>query len=105
MNFREQVIAAVNLIPKGRVVSYGQVASYCGSPRAARQVGWMLRTLDGDNNKAPWWRVINKAGYISIKGNVIATPPLQKTFLEAEGVEVNEQFKIDMKKYNYQFPI
>lgn len=104
MNFREQVIKAINKIPKGRVVSYGQVASYCGSPRAARQVGWMLRTLDGDNSD-PWWRVINNAGYISIKGNIIATPPLQKSFLESDGVEVSDDLKIDIKKYRYHFPI
>lgn len=104
MNFKEKVIEAVNKIPKGKVVSYGQVANFCGSPRAARQVGWMLRSLDGDN-KVPWWRVINNAGYISIKGNVIATPPLQKIFLEKDGVYVDEDFKVDMEKYRYQFPI
>lgn len=103
MNFREQVLKAISLIPKGRVVSYGQVAAYCGSPRAARQVGWMLRTLDGDN-RLPWWRVINSAGFISIEGNAIATPLLQKNFLESEGVEVSEQFKVDLKKYHYHFP-
>lgn len=104
MNFREQVIEAVKKIPKGRVVSYGQVAAACGSPRAARQVGWMLRTLDG-NNKTPWWRVINNAGYISIKGNEIATPLLQKNFLEHENVIVTDDLKIDIKKYRYHFPI
>lgn len=104
MNFPEKVIEAIKKIPKGRVVSYGQVASYCGSPRASRQVGWSLRRLDGDN-RLPWWRVINKAGYISIKGNEIATPLLQKNFLESEGVEVSEDFRVDMKKYNYHFPI
>ena len=108
MNFREQVISIVKKIPKGKVASYGQVAAACGSPRAARQVGWMLRTLDAAsdiNSATPWWRVINAAGYISIKGNIIATPPLQKTFLERDGVVVDDDFKIDMKKYRYHFPI
>ncbi len=104
MNFREQVIEVVKKIPKGRVVSYGQVAAACGSPRAARQVGWMLRTLDG-NNQIPWWRVINNAGYISIKGNEIATPLLQKNFLEHENITVTDDLKIDIKKYRYHFPI
>jgi methylated-DNA-protein-cysteine methyltransferase-like protein len=104
MNFREQVIEAVKIIPKGKVVSYGQVATQCGSPRAARQVGWMLRTLDG-NNRVPWWRVINNLGYISIKGNEVATPLVQKNFLESDGVIVDDEFKIDIEKYRYHYPI
>lgn len=104
MNFKQQVISVVTKIPSGRVVSYGQVAVVCGSPRASRQVGWALRTLDGDN-QIPWWRVINNGGYISIKGNEIATPLLQKNFLESEGVSVSQDFKIDIEKYRYHFPI
>lgn len=98
-------MACVKEVPEGRVVSYGQVAAACGSPRAARQVGWMLRLLDG-NNTVPWWRVINNLGYISIKGNVISTPLAQKKFLEAEDVKVTDDFKIDIEKYRYHyFPI
>lgn len=104
MNFREKVIEAVGKIPHGKVVSYGQVAAYCGSPRAARQVGWMLHTLDG-NNQVPWWRVINNLGVISIKGNLMSTPLTQKNFLESEDIIVDEDFKIDIEKYRYQFPI
>jgi methylated-DNA-protein-cysteine methyltransferase-like protein len=104
MNFREKVIAAVGKVPHGKVVSYGQVAAYCGSPRASRQVGWMLHTLDG-NNQVPWWRVINTKGVISIKGNLMSTPLAQKNFLESEGVEVDENFSIDIERYRYYFPI
>lgn len=102
MNFREQVIEAVKKIPKGRVVSYGQVASECGSPRAARQVGWILHTLDGSNN-VPWWRVINNLGYISIKGNIMSTPLAQKKFLEDEGIIVNPDMTIDIEKFRYYY--
>lgn len=100
MNFKEKVIEVIKKIPKGRVVSYGQVAAACGSPRAARQVGWMLHTLDGNNN-LPWWRVINNLGYISIKGNFMSTPLTQKKFLEAEGIIVTDDLKIDIEKYRY----
>lgn len=104
MNFKEQVIDWVKKIPKGRVVSYGQIAAKCGSPRASRQVGWMLNSLDG-NTTVPWWRVINNGGYISIKGNIMATPLAQKNFLESEGVAVSKDLKIDIEKYRYHFPI
>ncbi len=102
MNFREAVFAAVAKIPKGKVVSYGQVAAECGSPRAARQVGWMLHTLDG-NNTVPWWRVINSEGRISIKGNIMSTPLAQKKFLEDEGVLVDKNLKIDMDEFRYYY--
>ena len=36
-------------MPKGKVVSYGQVAAFCSHPRAARQVGGVLRSLDIDD--------------------------------------------------------
>lgn len=104
MNFREQVIGCVSKIPKGRVVSYGQVASACGSPRAARQVGWILHGLDG-TDRVPWWRVINGRGYISIKGNVMATPLAQKNFLESEGITVSHDLRINIEKYRYHYPI
>lgn len=102
MNFREQVMLAVGKVPAGKVVSYGQVAAECGSPRAARQVGWSLHTLDGET-AVPWWRVINNLGYISIKGNLMSTPLAQKKFLEDEGVEVTEDLKIDIEKFRYYY--
>lgn len=102
MTFKEKVIVAVDIIPKGKVVSYGQVAAAAGSPRAARQVGWVLHGLDGDN-KLPWWRVINNLGCISIKGNFYSTPLLQKKLLEKERVKVTSDFQIDIEKYRYHY--
>lgn len=102
MNFKDKVMLVVAKVPRGKVVSYGQVAAECGSPRAARQVGWMLHTLDGET-AVPWWRVINNAGYISIKGNVISTPLVQKKFLEDEGVVVGKNLEIDIAKFRYYF--
>lgn len=93
----------VRTIPRGKVVSYGQVAAALGKPRAARQVGWALHTLDGDNS-VPWWRVINNEGYISIKGNMMSTPLAQKKFLESEDIEVTKDLTIDINKYRHHFP-
>lgn len=102
MNFKEKVYKVVGEIPKKKVVSYGQVAAACGSPRAARQVGWMLRLLDG-SDEIPWWRVINNAGYISIKGNFVSTPLIQKKKIESEGIPVSDDFRIDIEKYRYHY--
>ncbi len=90
----------ISRVPKGRVVSYGQVAAASGSPRAARQVGGVLRSLSADDG-IPWWRVINNQGVISIKGNWTANKELQMVLLKKEGVKVSPDFKIDMKKYRY----
>ena len=39
----DKVYAAVRLIPRGSVATYGQIARVLGAPRAARQVGWAMR--------------------------------------------------------------
>ena len=69
LSFKEKVILVVSKIPYGKVVSYGQVAAASGHPRAPRQVGQILKTLDIRYLEIPWWRVINNQGIITIKGN------------------------------------
>ena len=97
--FKKKVIEVVSLIPPGKVASYGQVATYIGAPRAARQVGWILRQVGPEVN-IPWWRVINQKGRISITGNFNADRDLQKKLLEADGVDVKD-FQVDMEKYRF----
>lgn len=99
--FKERVLKIIAAIPRGKVMSYGQVAAVAGSPRAARQVGGILRHYDGNDN-LPWWRVVNSAGHISIKRNFEATPARQKRLLEAEGVEVSPEFSLDISKYRFR---
>ena len=101
-DFKNKVIEAIKLVPKGKVVSYGQVAAYAGSPRAAREVGWLLMTLD-ENTKLPWWRVVNNQGKVSIKGNKHITPEMQKSLLESEGIPVSDDFSFEIEKYRYWF--
>ena len=98
--FSEKVLQVVRSVPYGRVVSYGQVALYVGIPRAARQVGWILRQSEGKD--IPWWRVINNAGRITIKGNRFNSPELQKKLLRAESVKVADDFEINIERYRYR---
>lgn len=100
-NFKDKLFLAVKTIPKGKVMSYGAVAASLGKPRSARAVGWTLHTLDG-TEAIPWWRVVNAAGYLSIRGNTVSSKSLQKKFLEKEGVIVSNDFKLDMEKYSFQ---
>lgn len=98
--FKDRVVKIIRLVPRGKVVSYGQVALYVGVPRAARQVGWIMRSLETKVDM-PWWRVVNNAGRITIKGNFYNDPPLQKKLLEAEGIPIAEDYTFDIKKYRF----
>ena len=69
--FFTHVYRLVARVPKGRVVTYGQVAAILGAPRAARAVGTALRHLPRPlSKKVPWHRVINASGGISSPGDV-----------------------------------
>jgi methylated-DNA-protein-cysteine methyltransferase-like protein len=62
-HFFTRVYEAVRAIPRGRVVTYGQVARLVGVPRGARAVGWALRALDArKERKVPWHRVVGFRG-------------------------------------------
>ncbi len=100
-SFKDRVVAFVQKIPKGKVASYGQVAAATGSPRAARQVGAILRNLDVADGKIPWWRVLNNQGIISIKGNWTATKELQKSLLMKDGIMVSFNLTIDINKHRF----
>jgi methylated-DNA-protein-cysteine methyltransferase-like protein len=100
-SFKEKVVLFVTNIPRGKVVSYGQVASACGNPRGARAVGWALRSLP-ESTTIPWWRVVNSQGVISIKGNWTATKQLQKELLEQENVPVREDLTLDIEAYRFR---
>lgn len=97
--FKDKVIETVRLIPKGKVVSYGQVALMVGIPRAARQVGWVLHTF-GEDRITPWWRVVNRDGYISIK-NPKYPADLQKKLLEKDGLKVGKNMRVEIEKYRF----
>ncbi len=101
-NFKEQVLSFIGQVPKGKVVSYGQVAAACGKPKGAREVGRILRNFDIDGNSGiPWWRVLNNKGVISIKGNWTADKELQKSLLKKDGVKVSKELEVDMGKYRF----
>ena len=51
-------MTAVELIPAGRVATYGDLARLVGT--GPRQVGAIMGTADGE----PWWRVVNASGQL-----------------------------------------
>jgi methylated-DNA-protein-cysteine methyltransferase related protein len=57
----QAVLAAVRLIPRGRVMTYGDVAEYVGT-RAARNVGRILAGAGNVDDELPWHRVVRADG-------------------------------------------
>jgi alkylated DNA nucleotide flippase Atl1 len=58
-DFVSRVLAVVEEIPAGRVMSYGDVAAAIGT-RAARGVGQVMAYYGSD---VPWWRVVRASGH------------------------------------------
>ena len=54
--FFPAVYEVVRQIPRGRVISYGQIARLLGFPRAARQVGWAMRCCRMISRGSVWSR-------------------------------------------------
>ncbi|MGD8586148.1 MAG: MGMT family protein [Chloroflexota bacterium] len=104
VNFYEQVYAVVRQIPPGKVTSYGRVAQMLGAPNAARAVGYALRALKDKGDEyadVPWQRVVNSQGRISIVNREHGAQR-QAELLRAEGVEVNEQLRIELDVYLWE---
>ena len=101
-DFTERVYALVRRVPRGRAVSYGGVAAILGSPRAARGVGTALSALPSDT-AIPWWRVVNRNGEISIKGEPGAAA-LQRSLLEREGIRFDARGRLDWERFGWNGP-
>lgn len=98
-SFYHRVVDAIQSIPKGKVATYGQIAGYAGSRRAARQVAYILHS-SSEKHDLPWHRVVNSKGGISLKPG--QGYELQKRRLEAEGVVFKEDGSIDLKRFQWR---
>ena len=97
-NFYEAVYRVVRKIPKGRVMTYGQIATILGTPRAARAVGYAMRACPA---QIPWPRVINAKGEISARSQV-ERPIIQKMLLESEGVHFDSSEACNLKRLRWE---
>jgi methylated-DNA-protein-cysteine methyltransferase-like protein len=96
-SFFSRVYALVRQVPRGRVVTYGQIARALRAPGAARTVGWAMR---GSPASVPWHRVVNARGEISLRPTTGYHE--QRARLKAEGVRFDRAGKIDLEKYGWK---
>jgi len=89
--FAVRVHALVAQIPKGRVMTYGQIAALCGNARAARIVGGIAHF--GDPN-VPWQRVVNKKG--GLASGYPGGRQGHAEHLRSEGVEVSDDYYVNV---------
>ena len=90
----EKIRRTIRKIPRGKVATYGQIASASGFPGAARQVTWALHSSHG----LPWHRVIGAGGKILLTGNNALE---QRMRLEFEGVRFIGP-RVDLKTFQWK---
>lgn len=99
--FFKKVYEIVSRIPKGKVISYGKIASFLGNPRQGRIVGWAMHSSP---NGIPWHRVVMKNGKL----------PFQETqegylnqynLLLKEGISFSKDKTVDMEKHEWKIEL
>ena len=101
--FYRLVYRLVRRIPRGRVVTYGQVAAMLGRPRGGRAVGTALGALRGPLlDLVPWQRVIDAAGRCSHRDDFCAD--IQRELLESEGVRFDRRGRVDLQRMRWPGP-
>ncbi len=80
-NFYDKVYEIVAAIPKGSVMSYGQVASWAGNMRASRAAGYAM--LHCTRHGMPCHRVVYRNGGLA-RGAAFGGEGRQRALLEAD---------------------
>src|ERR1051325_11026229 len=97
----EKIYRLVLRIPRGRVMTYGQIARILEDRYSPRLVGWAMHATPQDGRSIPWHRVINSKGGISTGRIIIQEPQLQRYLLEAEGVVFDARGHCDLSVYQW----
>lgn len=97
--FIQAVHEAVADIPRGKVMTYGQVAEAAGQPGAAREVGRIMSRVQSELH-LPCHRVVNKTGILSPE-YAFGGPDRQRSLLESEGVTFLSDGRIHMQRHQW----
>lgn len=93
--------AVIRRIPRGRVLTYGDVARLAGRPTSARRVGYALSALKDPG--VPWWRVVNARGEVSARsGDLLGACELdQRARLLQEGIPLDPDGRLELLQYRW----
>ena len=97
----EKIYRLVLRIPRGRVMTYGQIARLLEDRYSPRLVGWAMHATPRDERNIPWHRVINSRGSVSTGRVILAEPDRQRLMLEAEGVAFDARGHCDLSVYQW----
>ncbi|MBR5341702.1 MAG: MGMT family protein [Erysipelotrichaceae bacterium] len=97
---KDKVYEYLTRIPKGKVVTYGQIAEDLGNKGYARAIGNILHN-NPEPIRCPCFKVVNSKGrlaeHFGDKGGI----ETQRKRLEADGVEVID-YRVDLNKYQWK---
>ncbi len=96
-SFFEMVYEVARQIPRGRVTSYGAIATCIGTKLSARMVGWAMNGAGKVRPKIPAHRVVNRNGMLSGKHH-FGEPNVMENLLKKEGIKVKDDTIVDFEK-------
>ena len=94
---KEKVYAFLKTIPKGKVVTYGQIAAHLGNKHLSRAVGNILHN-NPDPCMFPCHRVVNSKGQVAAHF-AFGGGEVQRKLLEQEGIVFESDGSVDLRKY------
>ena len=93
------ILNTVQQIPKGKVATYGQIATIAGTHNP-RLVGFALATLK-ESTDVPWFRVINSKGEISFPEQSDGFK-IQYSLLQNEGIIFDSKDRINLEQFGWK---
>ncbi|MCL1812736.1 MAG: MGMT family protein [Treponema sp.] len=91
-----RITGQILAVPKGKVSCYRDIALKAGLSNGARQTVRVLHSLSR-KYELPWHRIIRADGRIGLKEG--EGKELQISLLQAEGVEVSPDGRVDMERF------
>ena len=94
-----RIYAVVQLIPAGKVATYGQIAEIVGAC-TARMVGYAMAACPDD---VPWQRVVNAQGKVSPRADHWGAE-VQRQRLIDEGIVFDADYHMDLPSVRWHGP-
>jgi methylated-DNA-protein-cysteine methyltransferase related protein len=88
-------------VPRGKVATYGQIASLAGLEGQARQVGYAMAAVPS-SSAVPWHRVINAQGRVSMRSEGPGGTIIQRHLLEREGVVFDAGGRVALARFGWK---